>query len=371
MQRGWRRGVPYAVGLAALAGMIAPLALAASHSVTLAPGDSLTVGCQTTLSGTVGARQANLACAALEATNTPTATPTGASASPHPCGTSAAVWHPAVDPTTGCQYGHEHGDAPPAWIAAAGYEVSFNGPFNTSAKEDTVKHTSFKGFATTINQTDLYFVLHFASNAMERSGRYHSYQAWGRDASGNVSHWQGWVNSGDPNTSRVPISRGDPGFRPIVLTVDQASWDNFDSCEQWYSFTSAWSWDLGWNICGSTTIYPGPSENNDPFNQSTWKITGDPGGLRTIDASWYGGPTGASPNRGNPPKDVKFYATQFGQIVSGPNDPVCSGTSLGQDGVTYQNVCLDEFIASTMPTVQFPGNEIQKNYNVTGVHAPN
>ena len=34
----------------------------------------------------------------------------------------ASRWHAPYDPKTECYYGHEHGDAPPDWIAAAGYQ---------------------------------------------------------------------------------------------------------------------------------------------------------------------------------------------------------------------------------------------------------
>lgn len=305
----------------------------------------------------------------------PTATPAPPPPTPPPpssnvgvCGESLDAWHPPV--VNGCATGHEHGDPPPDWIAKAGYTLSFHGPFNTSPKENTAKHQAMKGFSAKFNGTDVYFRVHAASNPLDRMARYHSYEVFARDPSGNVSHWQLWYNTGDPrpwNQGGARVVRRNPplpeeGQRPIMLVVDQAAWDAGIRCEQWYSAPGepAWGWDFGWTICNTTTLYQ-ENENATAEDPSTWKLTGDLGLTRRLEAAWYASrqhPTG------------KFWSTQFGEIVSGPNDPKCSATT-NKFGTTYQNICLEQYIAPTMVDVKFPGNAAQKGFDGNGVKVPN
>lgn len=296
----------------------------------------------------------------------PTATPPMADMA-GVCGESADSWHaPVVNGPDGkpCATGHEHGDAPPTWIAAAGYQVSFHGHFNTSPLENTSKHAAMKGFAAKMKGVDIYFRIHAASNPLDRSARYHSYEVFARDPSGAVSHWQGWYNGGDPVKDRFPRRKanGDPGMRPIMLVVDQQSLNEGIGCEQWYVAPGepSWGWDFGWTICGATTLY-NPNENATAKDQSTWKLTGSLGGTRRLEAAWYASrqhPTGA------------FVATQFGEIVNGMNDPRCVATTT-KFGTVYQNVCLDQNIARSMTEVAFPDNAVQKDFDTTGVKIPN
>jgi hypothetical protein len=283
------------------------------------------------------------------------------------CGESMTAWHgPLITnaQVTNCQAGHEHGDAPPSWISQAGYNASFVGAFNTSAQENTAKHAAMKGFLARFSNVDIYFRPHAASNVLDRSARFHSYEVWARDASGGVSHWQGWYNTGDPVADRVVRTIPDPLRRPIMLVVDQASWDAGIRCEQWYGLTSVWSWDFGWTICEVNTLfYPG---ENSQLDQSFWRFPPGGarlGGTRRLEAAWY-----QDDNRPHPVGE--FWATQLGDIVTGPNDSRCSGSST-RFGVTYANVCLRQFIASTMTEVAFPGNAVQKVFPTTGVRAPN
>lgn len=283
------------------------------------------------------------------------------------CGESMTAWHgPLITSSqvTNCPAGHEHGDAPPSWIAQAGYNVSFAGSFNTSAAENTAKHAAMKGFSTTFKGVDVYFRPHLASNVLDRSARYHSYEVWARDGSGGVSHWQGWYNSGDPVADRVVRTLPEPTRRPLVLVVDQASWNAGIRCEQWYALTSVWSWDFGWTICEVNTLYyPGENSQLDP---SFWHYPPGGarlGGTRRLEAAWY-----QDDNRPHPVSE--FWATQFGDLVNGPTDARCSGSTT-KFGVTFANVCLRQFIASTMTEVAFPNNAIQKVFSTSGVHAPN
>lgn len=281
-----------------------------------------------------------------------------------PCGEPMELWHPAV--IDGCATGQEHGDPPPDWIADAGYELLFHGAFNTSPIENTSKHAAMKAFSTTLDNVDIYFRIHAASNPLDRSARFHSYEVFARDPSGNVSHVQGWYNSGDPTADRIPRrSSGESDRRPIILVVDQTAWDQGIRCEQWYGFTSAWSWDFGWTICNTTTLYV-PGENTTAADQSTWVPApdGSVGTTRRLEVAWYG-------NRGaGALRDQTFWATQFGDLVSGPDDPACTASTT-EFGQSYQNVCLEQYIASTLPTVIYPGNSEQKTFDAAGVRLPN
>lgn len=258
-------------------------------------------------------------------------------------------WHEPTD--------HEHGDAPPQWatdwsMEQFGHGVIYGGDEGTP-HENMHKHAAFKGFSTSMDGADLYFRVHAQSNPHGRSAQFHSYEVYARDSAGNISFWQGWVNCGNPETARFPRSQGDPGTRPAMLVVDQAAWDAGIRFEQWYCIGGAgWTWDIGWTIGDTTTIYHKGEQNTDVNDQSTWDKTGSFGLNRRIEAAWYGADSQASPNRGNPPKDTWFCATPKGQITNrdagGPN--ACPGSTLPQ------------YIASTMQSVEFPDNAVQKQF---------
>jgi hypothetical protein len=356
--------------------LVAPLAFA-NQEVPVQPGQSVLVHCEGPASASVKGNDVTVTCASDQqvpadqpapAPLPPAEVPAVDHAGTHPdglgpCGEPLESWHPPV--INGCAAGEEHGDAPPAWISNAGYQFLFHGPFNTSPIENTAKHAAMKGFLTRLSNVDIYFRTHAASNPLDRSARFHSYEAFARDPSGSVSHWQGWYNTGDPNTDRIPRRVGtETDQRPVMLVVDQTAWDQGIRCEQWYAATAAWSWDFGWTICNTTTLYV-PGENATASNPSTWipAPDGSTGTTRRLEVAWYG-------DRSDAPRDQKFWATQFGDIVSGPTDPRCSKAS-SQFGQTYDTVCLEQYISSTLPTVKFPGNAEQKEFDATGVHLPN
>lgn len=309
-----------------------------------------------------------------------------------------SVWH-----SPAC--GHEHGDAPPSWLEAAGYNVGFDSHAGfhggTTLAENTAKHAAMKGFSTTLQGKDVYLRYHAASNPGDRMSRYHSYELFIKDPVGNVTHTQGWFNSGDPNNTdpnrpgRVSRTQNDPGYRPIMLVTDLASLQAGINCEQWYVTTSIEGWgpEFGLTICDSSTMYYfGENQYNkngqlysdaeDIYDPTNWiKLCdyGFPQGLckgadRALELSWFGPDSSNSPNRGNPPKDKIFYATQFGQRVSGPNDPMCSdGALTNRFGVNYQNKCLPQYVASTLTSIEASKgvNRDRKLYDVTGVQVPN
>jgi hypothetical protein len=308
------------------------------------------------------------------------------------CAHDASRWHPPVDPATGCVYGHEHGDQPPPWIAAAGYQAGFDahGGFhgNTTAQENVAKHRSMKAMHATFGNQEVYLRLHFASNVLERMSRDHSYEMFLRDAAGNVSHYQGWTNTGNPDpnatqTGRVSKVVPDPGYRPIVLVPDLASLQRGFDCETWYATTSTWGPEFGWTICGSTTMYfPEEAKYTDyefPLCDYGYPKPTCLGSNRELELSLYVTGSKNAPTRGDlAPKDVLFYATQFGDgVAGGLADPKCAlGATTTRFGQAYQNTCLEQYVASTARAIEnlpnVPGaNRFRKDYDVTGVGFPN
>jgi hypothetical protein len=269
----------------------------------------------------------------------------------HACGLDPAAWHPPV--VDGCAAGHEHGDEPPDWLQQSQWPLSYVGAFNTSAMENVMKHAAMKGFLAVLDGQEVYARVHAASNVLDRSARYHSFEYWQRDAAGGISHWTGWYDVGSPETARIPrVVATD--LRPVILVVDQASWDAGFRCEQWYTDGPGWRPALGWTICDSTTLYY-PGENAEQ-GMGNWQLTGSLGLLRRLEWSWR---QQDSPSL---PRDQVVYLTQFGQWAEGgPLDPLCSSTTT-KFGVMYQNVCLEQYIASTAGDVVFPGNDVQRQF---------
>jgi hypothetical protein len=275
-------------------------------------------------------------------------------------------WHPPVDPATGCHYGHEHGDAPPAWVQSSRWPAMFSHPGNTP-NENVLKHTSFKGFSLRDDGIDLYVIMHLDTNPNGHSSRFHSYQAWARDASGGISYWDLWADFGEGNNTGPNLRwdencGGNTEIRPIMAVLYPQC--NF-TFESWYSRAGApeWGWDFGFNVRPQyyNGPQPGVSSNPDLSAMNTWLPTGQWNDARRIEAAWYAfrqHPTGT------------FYSTQWGEIVSGPTDPRC-GTQRTIGSKTYEVLCLQQHIAPTMTTFSFPGNSIQKEYNFTGVKLPN
>jgi hypothetical protein len=342
-----------------------PLTMAASQQFTLAPGDTLTVSCSTQLTGSVGARQAQLACAANPAaTPTPTPDPGHAGSGVGVCGESNDLWHaPVVN--NNCATGHEHGDAPPSWVTASRWMPMFTHPGNTP-NENILKHTSFKGFSGRFNNVDVYVIMHLDQNPSGHTSRFHSYQMWARDNSGAVSHWDGWLDFGDGDSAGPTLRRigcEDTSVRPIFFVNDRACNGGRLQFESWYSRAAGfqgnalWMPDFGFNM--SANYYVG----GNPDDRSTWSAveTGTSNGTRRFEVAWY---ANRSTNRGS------FYATNFGQVVTGPNDPLC-GTTRIVGGKSYPVLCIEQFIAPSMSTVQFPNNSVQKVYPMTGVVNPN
>lgn len=344
-----------------------------SQTINLAPGSSAGLTCPTTISTRVSRdrKQAVVTCAPTPTpspTPTPTPSPTPSPTPGQPCPAElhdANVWHPPVHPS-GCYYGHEHGDAPPQWVQTSPWMPMFSHAGNTPG-ENVYKHTGFKGFSLRDDGIDVYVIMHLDTNPNGHTSRFHSYQVWAKDTAGNISYWDLWADFGEgnntgPNVLPVDTCGVPQSTRPIMSV-------NFPECpiafETWYSRAGApeWGWDLGFNV--KPQYYHGPaqgqSSNPDLGAINTWLPTGLLNDTRRIELAWYAfrpHPTG------------RFYSTQFGEIVTGPTDPVC-GTQRTIGNKTYTVLCLEQYIAPTMTTFSFPGNSVQKDYDSRGVVLPN
>jgi len=124
--------------------------------------------------------------------------------------------------------------------------------------------------------------------------------------------------------------------------------------ENWYARAGAGVIDIGFNV--NSNYYAGGTATD----WTTWQAIGGIKNLtRRVEWAFYDKAT---------PGD--FWATQFGQRVSGPSDPAC-GQSVQVGTRTYTVVCLKQRIAASLPVVQFPGNAVQRTFPGGGVQLPN
>lgn len=284
------------------------------------------------------------------------------------CGEDMMHWHAPVINT--CATGHDHGDAPPAWVNSSRWMAMFDHPGNTP-NENVLKHSSFKAFSLRLDGVDIYLIMHLDTNPNGHTSRFHSYQAWARDGAGGVSHWDLWADFGSGNETgphlQAPDNCGNDGTRPIMMVnyVDCPRINGSVPFENWYSRAAAplWGWDLGFNI--QPQYFGGPtkgvSTNGDLANMANWLPTGNLNANRRVEMAWY---TNRSNQRGD------FWSTQWGEIVSGPNDARC-GQQRTFGTKSYTTLCIAQYVAPSMSTVQFTGNAFQKTYPLPGVKLPN
>ena len=266
------------------------------------------------------------------------------------------TWHAPTD--------HDHGDAPPQWVTdfsceEFGHGLLYGGDEQTP-NENLNKHRAFKGISGSGLGGDVYFRFHAQSNPHGRQAQYHSFELYVRDISGEVSFAQGWLDFGRfPEDREARLPGGDPADRPAIFGASDAI-----GSEQWYSrpggnasypegngttneltgaFNGEWYPDTSITFENATTLFS-PDEGSYHMDMNQWPVTGGDGTNRLAGVHWY---AFRIPDelRGN-----WFYATQFGQVVDGPQDSLCSGTTT-VNGTAYQNKCMPQYIAATFTTV--------------------
>lgn len=258
------------------------------------------------------------------------------------------MWH--APGAHGDRPAHEHGDAPPQWVLDAGYTPMFTHAAGTPGENiANYKHTAFKGWMGRFGSVDWYGVFHLDTNPVGQAGRFHSYQLWARDATGAVSSFNGWLDFGTGNSAtsqKIVVCATDSGTRPIIMVNQPGCAPRF---ENWYARaggSGGWAPDIGFNI--SPTYYD--IGTGDPNDVAQWRpINGAANNVqRRIEWAWY-------PFRSN--LRGEFWATQFGDIVSGPSDPRC-GTQQAHGTRVDTVLCLRQYIAPSLPEVSFTTTQL-------------
>ena len=125
--------------------------------------------------------------------------------------------------------------------------------------------------------------------------------------------------------------------------------------ESWYARAGQAPWmpDFGFNL--KPQYFTG-----DVADPSTWRPTGQ---LNDVRASrWPGTQIG------------RVARTLLGDELRRPGErapPIRSAHDTNGWGQVHPVLCLEQYIAPTMPTLGFPGNASQKTYPTTGVQLPN
>lgn len=272
-------------------------------------------------------------------------------------------WHPAVDPVTGCLYGHEHGDNP--MPAGTPFEPLTFGGDEATPHENIFKHNGYKVFYLHRNNgnaiqdngdacDDLRVRIHMDVTPAARRGQYHSYEVDVAHCAGgqlDVSRLQGWIDFG----TTVNLSTregGDPGVRPnkFAPSENEFNQNGLNIWEVWYGRTGH-GIDMGWLLGEVPTVDHNGSDPNDP---STWTWTGGVGRKRKLENfNFYGW---LRTQRG------EFWTDSLANIVD-PNSEFCQ-----------TNQCLRQYISplfgrsgSDQIILLYNGHH---EYDSTGVNFP-
>lgn len=316
-------------------------------------------------------------------TSAPSATPGHIDMALGKCGEPMDRWHAAVIGT--CETGHEHGDAPPDWVLNSGYLPLFMHAMGTGPAENSLKHACMKGYSESgPGGTQWYLIHHGCSMPFDRLSRFHSWQLWIREANTNISYLSGWVDYGDPKHiddggNRAPSSQFDEFHNNQLLFKGIMRIDTRPQpvCEQWYSSvggpnpnTSYWYPDFAWLACGSVTAYTDNERRYargerpagyDPYNPSSWVLTGALGFDRQVDISIYA-------DRISDKRGRTFVHDQFGEEMASLSDPRCGQMVTGPDGVSYARQCVENKVSATLGTLK---DIVRRDYFAPGVQAPN
>lgn len=366
-------------------------------AMSLDPGETQTFTCSGTLVMVrVNDKKVTLACsAAATATVAPTLVPTVVlpTVTPTPTKTSTPVptathdmasmskWHPplAHDGTTV----HEHGDAPPSWVVAAGYDPAFDHPMNTPNENQILhKHIAMVGWSgqfvlTTGGTVNWYGIFHLDTNPGGYVSRLHSYQFWIQDATLKVSHFQGWLDFGQDNNvgpNLVDSCDSNSGVRPQIFPLKPNCPFHF---ENWYARDDQAGWmpTFGFNI-NSNYFLTNTAVATDP---NTWTPRVDGRGdfnlTRRVEWAWRRQEFNLAIQQGRArgivisPTTGIFWATQFGELVNGPTDPLCDGFHTRTYGVapnarTFTILCAEQQVWPSLPTVssEVTNNAVQRTF---------
>jgi hypothetical protein len=285
-------------------------------------------------------------------------------------------WHPAVDPVTGCRYGHQHG-ANPVPSGSPFQPLVFAGD-EATPNENHYKHNGYivlyvhrnnrNSMAPTPDPCDDVRVrIHMDVTPLERSGQFHSFEAAiAHCANGqmDVSYIQGWMDFGTVVNLSVREG-GDNGVRPNKFAPGPNDFaaNGLNIWETWYG-RSGIGVDMGWLMGNVPTLAHDGSNPQDP---STWHWTGGAGAKRKLENfNFYGW---RETRRG------EFWTDPHGNSVD-PNSAAC------RNGTTQ---CMRQYISPLFgrgPTDQIiinlsydsvfdaTGINYPETFPVTGAHLP-
>lgn len=283
-------------------------------------------------------------------------------------------WHPAVDPATGCWYGHEHG-ANPNPPGSPFAPLVFGGD-EATPNENFYKHNGYKVFyihrsnpgspAPTADPCDdLRVRIHMDVRPSERRGQYHSYEVAVAHCSGgqlDVSYLQGWMDFGTVVSQSVRV--GDNGVRPNKFVSSLAEFQQYglNIWEVWYGRGGV-GIDMGWLMGEVPTAdhYAGL----DPNNPATWVWTGGSGNKRKLENfNFYGW---RETRRG------EFFTDIFGNSVD-RNSDFCKSNACVRQYVSplFGASRNDQIIINLGYDTQFDdtGVNFPTTYVVDGGHLP-
>lgn len=303
------------------------------------------------------------------------------------CGNDARFWHaPCL---------HDHGDAPPAWLTAAGYVPQFTHNHGTGPAENSLKHAFMKGVnladARAPYTVQAYAVIHGSGVAQERVGRFHSAQLWVKDSAGGISYASWWNDYGEPCLWKVgdPDNGcgrmrsfadfdGRPSNQGAIRIIDG------QSLEQWYPTPHGLGPDVPMLFSVTERFSPGevytPGVTTAPaIGPSQW-ITANLVNVSTTrrfyEVLWH-------QDRFNQlPTGTPILMSQFGERVTAAQ---CANpaSTVTLDGKAYKLQCATWFITAQLRAdvqsrpLQFGNrtlrldNSANQNYNTAGVAQPN
>jgi hypothetical protein len=403
---------------------LALTAWAAELVLPMQPGDSVVVTCPNQMTGTIVESQASLACApnptatstatetplpptrtaTTTATSTATATltstatvpatatvavptPTAGAVAGQPCpaalhdaivtagpdGLPYPTWHPAVDPGSGCLFGHEHGSDPRS--SAVNATLPAFGAVGAVAGV-AEPHAGFKVFVWHYGEpTDLgpvtadsRAVFHQGTSGVGRyTTRFHSlvYDYVARDGSGREAHVAGMADTNVPLGSTCTNPRaGGRDFSTVGCPDPYEIWNNvhLQIIHPGDPYTDYLHTRL--TISGSFAVFD-PITTRDPADNSrllyslnyyqpnsTTDPTSASAPYRGCDREAYGGPN----YWGNAGRPTVYYTDAYGVVVPG-------ATALGP-GLIRQSVAA----VSSGNNQSF---KVRRQHCTGGVHSPN
>lgn len=282
----------------------------AREPIVMAPGETLTVTCDSGFRLASGSNLylLNLVCKDVTATRTPTESPDETS-TVTPTETEHAhetvtpseelhaweVWHPVgahILPDGSMSGVHEHGQKQPQWVddwsmANFGHPLIYGGDERSSEMEVTHKHEAYGGFNFIFTpngcKVDGYLRYHASSTPADRAASVHSFEMYVKDCEGNITFNQGVYWTGDPDNLAQRMCRMDE--QAGHLTYDGRPSQTRDQyiiagrcendtarAEQWY--THFINWDFSLTLLDATTFFHYGEKDNDPMNKDTWQLTG-------------------------------------------------------------------------------------------------